>query len=678
MAERYTPVAGKSSTSPSFRELLKQGQSFLTGLEAFETHVALELADRHAELSQVREQIANLENELSSLQESQRQWSVERERLTGEVGRLQHELEAAGRQHEEERQHLSSEHQAARLRHDEEQRDLRQRLSARESAFEQAREELRRLQAQSDELRQAQLEWAADRQRLASDLERLRSTHDALQAEHRTLQNELAATKAEMEREREATGAKSEADRRRLETQLGEAQERIAELQQGEVERKGEYERLSRAQADLIAQASKLNSESTARRQAMASEIDQLHKELSQATGAIARNAERDRQRDKWIGDLKESWQREKTELEIALRKAMEASTGIGLEQLHGLSSHLNAITGFSELLLEETSNAVTPEERLDFLRRINQSGKRFAEEIRKLSPPSAESTPLENQTDTPAVPPPGHHAPTILVADADPATRERVEPFLARAGYDVIVAANASEAFERALESQPIAVLVDSALPPSGATGLIDELKRERRTRDLPIVLTSKDDDELMGVNMAHLDFLPKPIDRQQLLQAMVKFDLLADHRRAKKMPGTLLLIDDDRQNIRLVKATLKSYNIHVLSAESGKEGIELAQKHHPELIICDLMMPQVDGYEVIEALRGSPETADIPIIVYTAKNMSAEEQDRLQGKIQTIIQKGEFNKERFLDLVRKRGERRSEPGDAETGNAEPAEAAA
>jgi threonine synthase len=102
------------------------------------------------------------------------------------------------------------------------------------------------------------------------------------------------------------------------------------------------------------------------------------------------------------------------------------------------------------------------------------------------------------------------------------------------------------------------------------------------------------------------------------------------------------------------------------VLVAENGKDGLDTARKSRPELVILDLMMPQTDGYQVIDALRQAPETSNVPIIVYTARPVTRAVEERLAGKVQAILKKGDFNKERFLDLVHRRGERRSRGGSA------------
>jgi CheY-like chemotaxis protein len=220
--------------------------------------------------------------------------------------------------------------------------------------------------------------------------------------------------------------------------------------------------------------------------------------------------------------------------------------------------------------------------------------------------------------------------------------------------------AVNAAEALKAAVELQPLAIVVDTDLPPKGAQRLIDDLNGEPRVRDIPVVLTVKNDEEQLGLSMGQVDFLRKPINRQQLLQVMAKFDLLADRRRASKMPTSVLVIDDDPRNTRLVQAMLKPFSIEVLSSHEGAAGIKLARTRKPDLIVLDLMMPEVDGFEVVTTLRDDPATAQIPILIYSAKNITAADRQRLQGNIQAIIRKGELSKEQFLEMVYRRGERR------------------
>jgi CheY-like chemotaxis protein len=178
-------------------------------------------------------------------------------------------------------------------------------------------------------------------------------------------------------------------------------------------------------------------------------------------------------------------------------------------------------------------------------------------------------------------------------------------------------------------------------------------------------VVLAVKNEDEPSGLSLGSYDFLTKPINRQQLLQLMIKYDMLADRRRAAKMPASVLVIDDDARNTRLVKAMLKPQNVTVLEADGGAMGIKLALKHKPDLVILDLMMPEVDGFQVVTALKNDASTSQIPILIYTAKNVTAADRQTLQDSIQSIVRKGDLSKQQFLDLVYKRGERRNRPSE-------------
>jgi threonine synthase len=115
------------------------------------------------------------------------------------------------------------------------------------------------------------------------------------------------------------------------------------------------------------------------------------------------------------------------------------------------------------------------------------------------------------------------------------------------------------------------------------------------------------------------------------------------------------IALVDDSPDARRLIRRILQSQgNFIIHEAENGKLAIQLIEKEHPDLIILDLMMPEMDGFAVLDALKARPETADIPVIVSTAKELTSEEKDRLKGQIQVLLQKGDFLSDEFLDEVR------------------------
>ena len=293
----------------------------------------------------------------------------------------------------------------------------------------------------------------------------------------------------------------------------------------------------------------------------------------------------------------------------------------------------------------------LTVEERREYLKYLHDSAIKLTQAVRALTGTHAPAdvAPAVDRERRP---------PDILVADNDPSSRQRIEPFLKRAGYEVVYVENGPRALEKASHLQPLAILIDAQLPPSGAPALVRELRKDPRSRDIPLVLLVAPD--APAVTVADCEVLVKPIDRQQLVQLMVRFDLMADGKVAKKMPANLLVIDDDAQAVSLVKAILKPYNVRVSSVDNARAGIEQALRNKPDLVILDLVMPGVDGFEVIAALRRDKDMSRVPILVHTAKTLTPEDRQRLEGKVESIVEKAEFQPERFLELLLKRGERR------------------
>jgi CheY-like chemotaxis protein len=322
-------------------------------------------------------------------------------------------------------------------------------------------------------------------------------------------------------------------------------------------------------------------------------------------------------------------------------------------EQNHQINSRLNALVGFSSVLLDERSHPLTLEERREYVRYLHDSAVKLGEAFRSITGSRAANV----ESNSPAVEH-DRRPPDILVADNDGESRQRIEPFLKRAGYEVVYVDNGPRALEKASHLQPLAILIDGQLPPSGAPALVRELRKDPRTRDIPLVLLSGPNAPPLAI--AESEVLIKPIDRQQLVQLMVRYDLMADSKRARKMPASVLVIDDDPQAIGLVRAILKPFNVRVSAVDSARAGIEQALRNKPDLVVLDLVMPGVDGFEVVAALRRDKELSRVPILVHTAKTLSAEDRQRLDGKVESIVEKAEFQPERFLELLLKRGERR------------------
>ena len=601
--------------------------------------------------AQLQQQLKAALAEVEPLKAAREKWQADRHRLIADVARLEQESQEA------------------------------------ESQF---RADRKLLQGQLDEARKK----AADLDKAEVEFARISDERSALLTKVKALEKDWQSREASIAEEKSV-----------LKKQVADAVAKLAAMQQ-------DYEKVKALHADLAGETGRKAEQWTAREQRLTSEKNQLKVDLervqAQLSDMMSQSNDLQTQRASQSKELEQAWLREKASLKAQLddaRKAagsgppssqvlaryeaekramqaqldsmrteltasgknkdaapalaqakrdFEAKFRVIYDQSHDLNSPLNAINGFSEILLDEKGNKTTPEERREFVAHINESAKRLGEHIRELIEFAKQEAGIQERP-VQMVPPVGigSKPPVILVADNDPAVKERIEPFLSHAGYEVVIAASAQEALRKAVQLQPLAVLIDTQLPPNGGSGLVYDLRWESKTKDIPIVLTSKVNKESLPFDIGQADFLTKPIDRQQLLQMMVKFDLLADGKRGKKTPSSILIVDDDPQNIRLVKAMLKPFNMEVIVADGGKAGLELALKKKPDLIILDLMMPDVDGFEVVSKLREDPAGSQIPILIYTAKNITSEDRERLQGNIQTIIQKGDFGKDRFLEMI-------------------------
>jgi len=478
-------------------------------------------------------------------------------------------------------------------------------------------------QEKLEALRGAQQQWTAERARLTKEAERLRKEEDALRADNVALK----------------------VNQKSYETRLADLQEQGKQLEA--------------LNGHVTEQTTKLAAEWNARRDALAADNQRLITEIGHVRGTLNLSLDREKQ-----------WKAQVWQLQDAVKTLRGAAGLVSLtaEQSHHLASQLNAITGFAEVLLDEAGNRATGDERQEFLQHIRESGAHLADYVRQLSTgPNDESPPAQTVEISPPTEPPHSAGATVLVAATDLPLRERVESFLRRDGYQIEFAGDGEEALRMAARLQPLAMMIDAELAPTGGQDLIDQLAGEARTKDIPVVLLARNDQEPQGLSIGRYDFLSKPINRQQLMQMMVKYELLADRRRASKMPASVLVVDDDSRNTRLVEAMLKPLNINVLVARDGAAGIKLGLSRKPDLIILDLMMPGVDGFEVVSALRKDPVAAQIPILIYTAKTITTADRERLQGSIQSLIRKGEISKEQFLELIYRRGERRKRPPAAE-----------
>jgi CheY-like chemotaxis protein len=242
-----------------------------------------------------------------------------------------------------------------------------------------------------------------------------------------------------------------------------------------------------------------------------------------------------------------------------------------------------------------------------------------------------------------------------ILLVEDDRRAVELLRLQLEGAGFAVVVAGDGEEGLAMARRLRPAAITLDIALPRLDGWEFLTRAKADPALAQIPVVIVSMVDEPGKGFALGAAGYLVKPVDRNDLLDALRRAVPAPDRLDAA---ATILAIDDDPLAVELIEAVLASEGYTVLKATGGEAGVELARQAQPALVILDLMMPEVDGFAVIERLRADPATSAIPIVVLTSKIMTPEEKARLNGRISHLAEKGTFDRAAFVGLVRRSAE--------------------
>ena len=237
---------------------------------------------------------------------------------------------------------------------------------------------------------------------------------------------------------------------------------------------------------------------------------------------------------------------------------------------------------------------------------------------------------------------------PLVLVVEDDDNSREILTLTLNESGYRVLPVADGEKALSIARKLRPFAVTLDINMPGMDGLGVVSHLKAKADTADIPVVMLSVLSENDVGMIVGAANHLTKPIDKQTLLETLKAFE---------SRPGTqsfrVLVIDDDPMVVSLLKEMLESAGHVVSYAYGGSEGISKAIQEVPDIAIVDIMMPEVNGFEVISKLKSNPATVSIPVVVCTAKHLDQDEIKMLDRNTSGTMQKGKFSKVNLLSLL-------------------------
>jgi signal transduction histidine kinase/CheY-like chemotaxis protein len=226
-------------------------------------------------------------------------------------------------------------------------------------------------------------------------------------------------------------------------------------------------------------------------------------------------------------------------------------------------------------------------------------------------------------------------NAPLILVVEDDVHIATVLRTYLESDGYRVEVVEDGQQAIEAARSLAPFAITLDISLPKQDGWTVLNALKREPSTTDIPVVIVSIVDNRDYGLVLGASDYLVKPIDHERLRSTLRGLE------RAGAPNGTILVVDDDPALRDVLGHVLTEDGWRVLTASDGHEALVSVERDLPTAMVLDLMIPHVDGFEVLRALRSRPATRDLPVIVVTAKDLTDEDRKRLSRNAEQVILK-------------------------------------
>jgi CheY-like chemotaxis protein/anti-sigma regulatory factor (Ser/Thr protein kinase) len=227
-----------------------------------------------------------------------------------------------------------------------------------------------------------------------------------------------------------------------------------------------------------------------------------------------------------------------------------------------------------------------------------------------------------------------------VLVIEDDPGAVRLLRAYLESDSYVVRAATTAREGLNEARTRRPAAIVLDVLLPDVDGWELLRQLKEDPGLRSVPVVIVTVLDEREVGLALGAVDYFLKPVDRQALLACLARLTLTT---KVKQREVRVLVADDDPATIDMLDATLRKEGFQVLAAAGGREAVRLAQQGPIDMVICDLLMPDLDGFGVVSALKSDERTKNVPILILTGHELTAEEKESLNGKILGIVGKGD-----------------------------------
>ncbi len=234
-----------------------------------------------------------------------------------------------------------------------------------------------------------------------------------------------------------------------------------------------------------------------------------------------------------------------------------------------------------------------------------------------------------------------------VLVIDDDINVLDLMKRYLAPEGFDVITTTNPFEGIELARNIRPNVIILDVMMPIMDGWSVLNHLKSDSDLATIPVIMATLLQEQNLGYTLGATNYLTKPINTQELRKVLTKY-------RSHDSTRLAMVVDDDINSRNLLTNILQKEGWQVLEAINGEQALKLLESYHPQLLLLDLMMPEVDGFEVANSIQQNSNWQDIPIIIITAKDITQDDRQRLNGRVSAILQKGSYNKDHLLKQVR------------------------
>ena len=316
--------------------------------------------------------------------------------------------------------------------------------------------------------------------------------------------------------------------------------------------------------------------------------------------------------------------------------------TGLGLAIIKRFTDLMNGEVAVESVPDKGTTFTITLPEHLSDLPAItNQDEENLSDEAAIAAIGSPNHSGSNANTDN-------RKKPIVLVVDDDPAIRDILARVLISEGMQPVTASNGEEGLKRAREIVPDLIILDIHMPQIDGWSVLSTIKADDQLNSIPVIIQSVSDDRDLGYMLGATEYLVKPVNREKLVKLLHQY---MPHGE----PTNVLVVDDDEGTRRAITQTLERQDWRVDQAENGVQALSQLAERQPSVILLDLMMPEMDGFEFLEHFHANEDWQGITVIVLTAKDLTAKERDLLNGGVEKVLAKGTVNRDHFLEKVKR-----------------------